>query len=236
MANKICVVTGGSSGYGKAIATLLAKQNETVVLVARREEPLKKARDEIGERACFCTADITKYSDWMTVKEYVRQNFGRIDLLVNNVGAAIAIKTLAEQTPEQLTECINVNLTGTILGCKAFVDMFMEQKQGSIINISSVCGEHAWPKFPAYTAAKFGVQGLSKALYTELRPYHVRVSCIAPASSDTNFRTNAGLERAERAMQPEDFAHAVVDIFNLPQHITVEHATVWGMDQECVPL
>ncbi len=238
MAGKICVVTGGSSGYGLETARKLAGQGETVVITGRTESTLAEARNSIGMNTEIFAGDITSYADWERLKDFITGKYGRIDLLVNNAGAGVAIKPFSEQTVAQIEKNVQTNLMGVLYGCRAFIDMFLAQKGGTIMNITSVCAEHGWPGFAAYTAAKYGVYGFSKSLYTELRPHNIRVICMVPASSDTNFRESAGLGPASvpKLMKPWDFAEAVVNIFNLPPHIVVEHATVWGIDQECIPL
>ena len=111
-----------------------------------------------------------------------------------------------------------------------------EQGEGTIINIASVCAKHAWPKWNIYAAAKWGVLGFSKALYVELQPYHVRVTCIMPGLSSTNFQASAGKNPINSLLSPDDLAEVIVNICALPKHVVIEETIVWGIDQVVNPL
>ena len=231
----IILITGGTSGFGKADAAEFAGRGETVIITGRNETTLSAAANEIG---CDCfRADVTSPGDWNALYEYVKSKYGRLDLLVNNAGCGVSLKPLTEQSIDEITYSVNVNLTGTIYGCRTFAPMMKEQKYGTIINISSVCAKRAWPGFSVYSAAKWGVLGFSKVLYTELRADNIRVTCFIPAAGDTNFDIAAGAaEQRHVMMKPENVAAGIADIFYLPQHVVIEEMTMWGSDQEVVPL
>jgi NAD(P)-dependent dehydrogenase (short-subunit alcohol dehydrogenase family) len=231
---KVIVVTGGTSGYGFAAAQKFLEAGERVIAVARNKEALEKTKESLG--ADIFAADITKEDDWAALYEYVNSQYGRIDLLLNNAGGAVVLAPFLEQSSEKIMESINLNLLGMIWGCKAFAQMMAAQRSGTIINIASVCATHAWPAYSVYAAAKSGVVSFSKSLYVELRPMGVRVCCLIPAAGDTPFCVNAGGDPNPVMMKAPDFAQAIFDVFNLPPHIVVENMTVWGMDQEVVPL
>ena len=114
--------------------------------------------------------------------------------------------------------------------------MMKEQRQGTIINISSVCAKHTWPKWNVYTAAKWGVLGFSKALYVELQPYNVRVTTVLPRLSATNFQSSAGKKPVNAQLKPSDVAKAIVNICMMPSHVVIEEAVIWGIDQLVNPL
>jgi short-subunit dehydrogenase len=232
--DKVILITGGTSGYGYAAAQKFASSGERVIAVARTAENLDETRKALG--VDVFKADVTKEDDWIALCEYVKENYGRIDLLLNNAGGGVVLAPFLEQTPDQIKSSIDLNLTSAMWGCKAFAPMMAEQKSGTIINVASVCATHSWPTYSVYAAAKAGLLSFSKSLYVELRPMGIRVSCLIPAAGDTPFCVNAGGDPNPVMMKASDFAQAIVDVFNMPSHIVVENMTVWGIDQEVVPL
>jgi short-subunit dehydrogenase len=118
--------------------------------------------------------------------------------------------------------------------------MMRAQKSGTIINFASVCAKEAWPGWSVYAAAKWGVLGFSKGLYTELQPDNIRVTCVIPAAAYTGFqKATEGVNPADFAnlsLKAEDVAQVVVDICKLPSHAVIEDVTIWGIDQVVVPL
>lgn len=236
MEKSVILITGGTSGFGKAAAKLFAEKGETVIVTGRSADKLKAVSDEYG--VDYFRADVTSIDDWKKVYDYVIGKYGKIDLLLNNAGCGVSIEPLSKQTIADIDYSIDVNLKGTIYGCYTFIDKMIEQRSGTIINTASVCAQHGWPGFSVYTAAKFGVRGFTKSLYTEVRDKNIRVSCFVPAAGDTNFDVNARVKRAEvRAeLKPEDVAQGYADIFYLPKHVVIEEVTMWGIDQEICPL
>ena len=233
--NKIVVITGGSSGYGKAAAELFAAEGARVIIVSRNGEHLKQAKQDIGNVDYF-VADVTKPQDWEELYSYVKFQYGRIDILVNNAGGGVSIKDTIDQSVEDIDRIIELNLNSVIYGSRLFGKMMKEQNGGTIINVSSVCAKQAWPGWTVYAAAKWGVLGFSKGLYVELQPYNVRVTCIIPGAGNTNFRKNANTEEYPVKLEACDVARAILDICKLPEHVVVEEYIVWGIDQQVIPL
>ena len=232
---KIVFITGGSSGYGKATARALSQAGAYVIIAARNEDGLKAAKEETGSKDYF-VMDVTNYSDWEKASEYIKDKYGRIDFLINNAGGGVAIKDTVEQSAEDIGATISLNLNSVIYGSKLFGEMMKSQKDGTIINLSSVCAKEAWPGWTVYAASKWGVLGFSKGLYVEMRPHNVRVSCIIPAAASTGFQKNSGIDDISARLKTEDIAETVLYICSLPQHAVVEEVTVWGIDQEVNPL
>ena len=232
--DNVIIITGGTSGYGYAAAEKFSAAGEKVIVVARTSADIEKTKDALGVDGF--TADITKEADWLALYDYVKEHYGRVDLLLNNAGGAIVVVPFLEQTSEQIKTSIDLNLTGMIWGCKTFAPMMVEQKSGTIINIASACATHCWPAWSVYAAAKAGVLSFSKSLYVELRESGIRVTCVIAGAGDTPFCENAGAGPNPMLMKAPEFAQSIVDIFNLPKHIVVEDITVWGIDQELVPL
>lgn len=234
MKGKIVLITGGTSGYGKGMAELFTKEGAQVIIAARREAELKAVAAEIG-----CDAyqlDVTDYDAWQGIRDYITGKYGRIDVLINNAGGGVAIKDVDQQTKAEIDGAITLNLNSVVYAASIFAPVFKAQKEGTIINISSVCARHCWPAWSVYAAAKTGVHSFSKSLYTELQPYGVRVTCLIPAAAATGFQSAAGIDDENKKLSPADIAQTALYICSLPAHVTVEDVTVWGIDQVVVPL
>lgn len=234
--NDVILITGGSSGYGKATAKRFAKEGVQVIITGRDSDRLEAAAKEIG--AVPFISDAANPSDWAKLRTFIEDRFGRLDLLLNNAGGGVAIKPTAEQAVEDIDRSISLNLNSVIYGCREFAPMFADQKSGTIINISSVCAKQAWPGWSVYAAAKWGVLGFTKGLATELGPLGVRVTCLIPGAGDTNFDRNANFtgRGSVPGLKAEDIADAIYSVYKLPPHVWVEETTIWGIDQVVIPL
>ncbi len=234
MEGKIVLITGGTSGYGKAMAESFTKAGATVVIAARREAELQAVTGEIGcDTLCM---DVTDFAAWQRAKAYIMEKYGRLDVLINNAGGGIAIKNVTEQTKDEIDRAILLNLNSVIYGANVFAPVMVTQKSGTIINVSSVCAKECWPEWSVYAAAKAGVLNFSKGLYTELQNDGVRVTCLIPAQAATRFQSAAGLDASTCKLGTEDIAKTALFICQLPDRAVVEEVTVWGIDQVVVPL
>jgi len=239
LAGKTAIVTGGSRGYGAGIAARLKEAGAEVWITGRDEVALRDTADNLGVH--WVRADVVSTEDWDRVFAQVMARSDRLDILVNNAGAGIRIAPVIEQSDEELLTSVAVNLSGAMLGCRRAAAIMKEQGDGVIINVSSVCAHHAWPGFAAYSAAKAGMVLFSRCLYTELRPFGVRVTSLIPSWGATNFAAAAGLpprdpETVRRCIQPDELGDVVVHICSLPPHLVVEEMTIWPLVQEVEPL
>ena len=233
--NRTVLITGASSGYGKAIAKAFKDNGDTVIMAARNLAKLENAKKEVGGDLAF-SMDVTKPEDWENALNLVKEKYGRLDILVNNAGGGITIKEVSEFTTEEIDATIKLNLNSVIYGCRTFAAMMKEQKCGTMINISSVCARQCWPTWSVYAAAKAGVLNFSKGMYLEMQPYNVRVTCVIPSSASTGFQSACGIGETTDKLLPEDIAETVLYIANLPQRAVVEDVTVWGIDKQVNPL
>ena len=233
--DKVVFITGGTSGYGKAMAKAFCAKDARVIIAARHEEQLAAAKAEIGNIDTL-KMDVTDYSAWTALPAWIQEHYGHIDVLINNAGGGVAIRPVDTQSKAEIDAAIMLNLNSVIYSASVMAPVFKAQKSGTIINISSVCATHCWPEWSVYAAAKAGVRNFSKSLYTELQPCGVRVSCIIPAAAATGFHKAAHMDSINAALQPEDIADTAVYIASLPDHAVVEEVTVWGVDQVVSPL
>lgn len=236
MKNEVILITGGTSGFGKATAAKFVKEGYSVIITGRNSEKLKQTATEIGVDSFV--ADATNPTDWDNLVQFIKDKYGRLDLLLNNAGGGVAIKNVENQSIQEINESINLNLNSVIYGCRAFAPLFSSQKFGTIINISSVCAKHAWDGWSVYAAAKWGVLGFTKGLATELGPSGIRVTCLVPGAGATNFDKNANFfnRGTTPELKAENIADSIVGIYKLPKHVWVEEMTVWGLDQVVIPL
>ena len=235
---KKILVTGGSAGYGKGIASVLAKAGAEVWITGRNEQKLQETAAELSVHA-VC-ADVTNPADWDRVFDAMG---GDIDVLINNAGAGGALVPVSQQKDEDIISTININLTGTILGCARAARIMENRKSGTIINISSVCALYAWPAWSVYTAAKAGLAKFSHGLYTELRPHGVRVTCLTPSWGQTNFNNAANIsgasenpELAAQCTKPEELGVLVREILETPDHLAIPDVVIQPVIQDICPM
>lgn len=233
--NKIVVITGATSGFGLATAQKFKEQGDTVIVASRNGEKVAAVVKEFGFADGF-VLDVTDYANWTELKQYVEKTYGRIDVLVNNAGCGVKIADTVDQTKESVDQTIAVNLNSVIYGSSVMGAWMKEQKDGIIINLSSVCARHCWGGWSVYAAAKAGVLNFTKGLYVELQPYGVRATCVIPAAASTGFQKNAGIDEVEQTLSADDIANAVLYAAYQPKGVVVEEMTVWGTSQMVQPL
>lgn len=233
--NKIVLITGGTSGYGLATAKKFKENGDTVIIASRNADKVAAAVKESGFADGF-VLDVTNYSEWEELKKNILGKYGKIDVLVNNAGGGVKIAETTEQTREDIDSAVSLNLNSVIYGSKLFGEIMKEQKDGIIINISSVCARHCWSGWSVYAAAKAGVLNFTKGLYVELRPYGVRATCIIPAAASTGFQSSAGIGEENQTLKADDIANAVFYAASQPKGVVIEEMTVWGTSQDVQPL
>lgn len=234
---KIAIVTGGGSGYGLGIACALRSAGAKVFITGRNQAKLEAAAKENDLIAV--TADASSGDDWDKIFSITQG----VDILVNNAGFGGAIVPVAEQNDADIINTINTNLTGVIMGCSRAGKIMANRKSGIILNISSVCALYAWPGWSVYTAAKAGLAKFSHGLYTELRPYGVRVSCVTPSWGQTNFNTAANItgasenpDLAAKCIAPADLGKLILDIIETPDHLAIPDVTIQPVIQDISPM
>jgi 3-oxoacyl-[acyl-carrier protein] reductase len=218
MAGQVAVVTGAGRGIGAAIARKLARLGAQVVLCGRSREPLESTARSIAEaggKAEVCECDVTHLGSVESLSQHVANTLGRLDVLVNNAGVGGPGVPLHELRPENWEQIFNTNLRGIYYCIRSFAPMMIAARRGHIINISSLAGKNALPNGAAYSASKWGLNGLSYSVAEELRNYNIRVSVICPGSVHTKFSPHRGKD-PKKMLQPDDVAHAVEMIVMQP--------------------
>ncbi len=198
---KIVVVTGASSGLGRATAVAFAARGDTVVLAARRKSALEQtaaACRAAGGEAFELVTDVSQESDverlvWLTLERY-----GRIDVWVNNAGVAL-FGHLDDGSFEEHRRVLETNLFGPIYAARAVIPVFKRQHAGVMINVGSILSKVGQPYVPTYVISKFGLRGLSEALCAELADEpNIHVCSVYPYAIDTPHFQVAGNELGRR--------------------------------------
>jgi short-subunit dehydrogenase len=216
--NKVIVITGASSGFGKGCAMKFAGEGASVVLAARREhllDDLARHCENAGSRALAVPTDVAQENDVRQLAEAAVLRFKRIDVWINNAGSG-AVGIFEEIPLADHLRVIETDLIGTLYGSYFAMQQFWRQGAGILINVASVIGKVPAPYFSSYAAAKHGVVGLSASLRHELQQAkveNIRVCTVMPSTFDTPFFEHAGQYTGRQAtpIPPTEDPRKVVD-------------------------
>ena len=218
---KTAIVTGGGSGIGLAITEKFVTAGIKTIIIGRDEEKLNKARENFGELCVPVAGDLSNLSSIPGLVERIIQEHGTIDTLVNNAGINMK-KEFLDVTDEDFQKIILTNLTAVFALSREVVKHMIINGSGSVINISSMASQYGIPKVIAYTASKSAIEGMTRAMATELSPRGIRINCIAPGFIATAMSAKAldsDPERKGKAMgrtpmgylgQPSDIGDAAL--------------------------
>lgn len=230
---KTAVVTGASRGIGRAVAAGLAEDGYSLALSARGREDLERARDDIlssspSVEVAVYPVDLKDSRNVSDMVDDVVKRFGRIDLLFNNAG--IFHGGTVDLPFEQFEEMIDINLKAAFRVLQKTVPVMRKQKSGRIINLSSRSGKIAKPTSGAYAASKFGLVGLSEALYREVTADGIRVTALCPGWVDTDMAAMSGLP-PEEMVQTADIVATVRWLANLSPAACVKDLVIESFRQ-----
>jgi NAD(P)-dependent dehydrogenase (short-subunit alcohol dehydrogenase family) len=214
LSGKVVVITGAGSGIGRATAHLFAEQGATIVVCGRSLSSLNETVRQIERKnlgnALAISVDVTSWDQVENMISTILQQFGRIDILINNAGI-MGIKPIVQVTEKEWEDILDTNLKGVFLCCKAVIPSMVAANQGIIINISSTLGKTGIAYHGAYCASKFGVIGLTESLANELKENKIRVFAVCPGSTNTELHRKAvGEEIARFAMPPRIVAETIL--------------------------
>jgi len=225
--NKTAVVTGASSGIGKAIAEKLAKEQMNVVLVARSEGKLTNLADELnaksGGKAIAIATDVSRQSEVERMVKQTEETFGTIDVYVNNAGLMLNAK-VTEGEVDKWEQMVDVNIKGVLYGLHQVIPKMVERKYGHIINISSVSGQEVTKTSTVYSATKFAVRAISMGLEKELAHTGVKVTNISPGMVQTGLLE--GYEKKRKTLDPSDVANAIYYAISQPDYVNMNEITI----------
>lgn len=200
LAGKVAIVTGGAQGMGEASVRAMAREGAKVIVTDLSAGKGSALSDQLGEDVVFVQHDVTEEAGWAEVVQRAEDEFGPVNILVNNAGIFIGA-SLFDRTVTDYRKLLEVNLVGPFLGIKAVLPSMMTACSGSIINISSIGGLTGASNASGYCDAKFALRGLSKVAAIELGQYRIRVNTVHPGAIITPMtQDDPHFEHYEEAM------------------------------------
>jgi 3-hydroxy acid dehydrogenase/malonic semialdehyde reductase len=239
---KTALVTGATSGIGKATAQILAKNNYKIILCGRREDRLKDLEKELSEFTEVHTLsfDVRDKKAVFDSINSIPEAFSTIDVLINNAGNAHGLDPIQNGDLDDWDAMIDINVKGLLYVSKAIIPQMIERKSGHIINIGSIAGKEVYPNGNVYCASKHAVDALSQAMRMDLNPYGIRVGAIHPGAVETEFsevRFKGDTDRAANVYQgftpllPEDIADIIHFVVSRPYHVNIADLLVFPTAQ-----
>ena len=206
--NAVALITGGSSGIGRAVAQSLAASGARVAITGRDQRRLSETAKQLGVHAIL--ADVAVEADVERTYREVMEKFGDLDILVNNAGSGV-FKNLVDFDRKEFEAVFATNVTGAMLMAREAAKIFIKRQRGNIVNIASTAGLRGAPKGTAYYASKFALRGMTECWRAELRKYNIRVILVNPSEVVTNFFSTAGMSQNvnETKLRGEEIAFAV---------------------------
>ena len=241
---KTAIITGASSGIGQAAAKELASKGFSVMLAARREDrlvELKKEIEEAGGRAAYKVTDVTSAAEMKALAEAAIEEFGGIDVMLNNAGL-MPLSFLNKLKIDEWDQMVDVNIKGVLYGIAAVLPHMEERKEGHIINISSVAGHDVTKGSAVYSGTKFAVRAITEGLRQELDPaMNIRATIVSPGAVTTELAETITDEDilsafsngpAMEFLQAEDIARAIAYAVEQPAHVDVNEILIRPRQQK----
>lgn len=235
--NKTALITGATSGIGKATARAFAADKINLIICGRRTDALSELKEELSKQVAVTTLtfDIRDKAEVFKQIESLPQEFKQIDILVNNAGNAHGLDPIQEGDTEDWDAMLDINVKGLLYISKAIIPQMVERKSGHIINVGSLAGKEVYPNGNVYSASKFAVDALTQGMRIDLNKAGIRVGAVNPGLVHTGFsnvRFKGDDERAEKVyegfepLKPEDIAELISFMVSRPPHVTIADLTV----------
>lgn len=236
---KTILVTGATSGFGKAIATQFAANGWNCIITGRRKERLQELSETLtstyGTQVLALCFDVRDREDVTEQLSALPEEWQQIDILVNNAGLALGRDSFDTASLDDWDTMIDTNVKGLLYVSKAILPYMIQRKQGHIINIGSISGKEVYPNGNVYCATKHAVDAISKAQRIELLPHHIKVTSIHPGAAETEFsivrfkgdESKAGnVYEGYEALHAEDIANITYYCGTLPAHVCINDLVV----------
>jgi len=240
--NRIALITGATSGIGRATAQLLAQNGISLVICGRRQERLDQLKQEWSELTAVHTLnfDVRDRKGVQNAISSIPDSFLPIDILINNAGNAHGLDPIHTGSADDWDAMMDINVKGLLYVTQAILPQMIEQKNGHIINIGSTAGKEVYPKGNVYCASKHAVDAINQGMRLDLNGMGIRVGAVNPGLVETEFsevRFKGDTERASTVYQnytplkPKDIADIIWFALTRPPHVNIADLTVMCLDQ-----
>ncbi|MCD4730216.1 MAG: SDR family NAD(P)-dependent oxidoreductase [Bacteroidales bacterium] len=242
--NKTALITGATSGIGKACAVKFAQNSFNVIITGRRNDRLKSLKEDLESKfevqvltLCF---DVRNKEKVVKAIETLNNKWKQVDILVNNAGLALDLKPIQDGDFNDWDIMIDTNIKGLLYMSKLVSKLMIENGSGHIINIGSIAGKEAYPNGNVYCATKHAVDGLTKAMRLDLFKHGIKVSQIAPGAVETEFsevRFFGDKDTADKVykgytpLTAEDVAESLYFVASQPDHVNINDLLIMPMAQ-----
>ncbi len=235
---KIALVTGATSGIGKATALMLAKHNYNLIITGRRSDRLQNFEKELKEKfqieVLILNFDIRNREETKKQIENIPEEFKNIDVLINNAGLASGLDFIHEADIDDWEKMIDTNVKGLLYISRAVMPGMVERKSGHIVNISSIAGKETYLKGNVYCATKHAVESITKAMRIDMLPHGIKVTSVAPGAVETEFSIVrlGDKEKADQVYEgytplyAQDIADAVEFAITRPAHVNINELLI----------
>ena len=239
---KTALITGATSGIGRATATLFAKNNINLVLCGRRQERLKAIAAELSKHTEVqtLTFDVRDKDSVKALLTNLPKGFDTIDILINNAGNAHGLDAIQNGSIDDWDAMLDINVKGLLYVSKAIIPQMIANSSGHIINIGSTAGKEVYPNGNVYCASKHAVDAINQGMRLDLNGTGIKVGSINPGLVETEFskvRFKQDTDRAQKVYQnftplkPEDVADVIYFVISRPPHVNIADLTVMCLDQ-----
>lgn len=234
---KTVLITGATSGIGRATARIFAKNNFKVIICGRREDRLAELQDELSQRTEVHTLlfDVRHKKAVAKSIASLPVDFSTIDILINNAGNAHGLDPIQHGDLDDWDDMVDINLKGLLYVSKAVIPGMVDRRKGHIINIGSIAGKEVYPMGNVYCATKHAVDALTRSMLIDLNAFGIRVGGVHPGMVATEFsevRFKGDAERAANVyngfepLQAEDVADIIHFVVSRPYHINISDLVI----------
>lgn len=242
MNTKTALITGATSGIGKATAIIFAKNGINLILCGRRQNRLDELKNELSSFSNVMTLnfDVRDKNEVFSKIQQLPKEFSTIDILINNAGNAHGLDPFQDGNTDDWEAMIDINVKGLLYVSKAVLPQMLERENGHIINIGSTAGKEVYPRGNVYCASKYAVDAINQGMRIDLNGKGIRVGAINPGMVETEFsevRFKGDSEKASKVyqgftpLQPQDIADIIWFTVTRPAHVNIADLTVMSLDQ-----
>ncbi|MGB1972187.1 MAG: SDR family NAD(P)-dependent oxidoreductase [Flavobacteriaceae bacterium] len=237
---KTLLITGATSGIGKATAELFASKGARLILCGRRQERLEALKKKLNTQVHTLNFEVSDREAVFKAIASLPESWKNIDVLINNAGNAHGLDPVQTANLDDWDVMIDANVKGLMYVTKAILPQMVERKQGQVINLGSIAGQEVYPNGNVYCASKFAVDAFTQGMRIDLNPFSIRVCAIHPGLVETEFsmvRFKGDQQRSDMvyntldALQAEDVAQAIAYMVDAPAHVTVADLVLLPTDQ-----